>query len=146
MEIKFKRVHTVKDLAISAVILAAGIGLYFLNTGLGILIGACGLLMLFLYKAAHKREGEDIVLRKRALDVSHSCRESLRNFLDGKDVEPEVSVSTGGGVIRLEVYYSSEASIAYARLFDFSDYTYVPSTEIVELRGERADVLINKLV
>lgn len=145
MDIKFKKVHTVKDLTISIIMVAAGIGLYFVNAGLGILIGVCGLLMLLFYKAAYKREGEDIVLKKSAVDVAHSCRESLKDFLDGKDVEPEVNTSVNGGVIRLEVYYSAAASVAYAQLFDFSNYSYVPATEIIELRGARADRLIKKL-
>jgi hypothetical protein len=35
--------------------------------------------------------------------------------------------------------------VAYAQLFDFSNYTYVPATEIMELRGSRAQKLIAKL-
>lgn len=145
MEIKLKKVHTVKDLVISAIVLVAGIGLYFLHAGLGITIIVCGLLLLIFYKAGYKREGEDIVLHKEALDVSHSCRDSLKGFLEGKDVEPEVNTNINGGVIRLEVYYNADAAIAYAQLFDFSNYTYEPATEIVELRGPRAEKLICKL-
>ena len=145
MEIIFKKVHTAKDLVISAIMVAAGIGLYFVNVGLGIFIGVCGLLMIILYKGAYKREGEDILLKKTALDVAHSCKESLKGFLDGKDVEPEVNTSVNGGVIRLEVYHNAGASVAYAQLFDFSNYSYVPATEIVELHGKRADCLISKL-
>lgn len=73
------------------------------------------------------------------MDISHSCRESLKGFLDGKDVEPEVKTGTNGGIIRLEVYYRAAASVAYAQLFDFSNYTYQPATGIVELRGPKAD-------
>ena len=145
MEIKLKRVHTVKDLVISAIVLVAGIGLYFLNAGLGITVIVCGLLLLVFYKAGYKREGEDIVLHKEALDVSHSCRDSLKGFLEGKDVEPEIDKTALGGIIRLEVYYNADAAIAYAQLFDFSNYTYEPATEIVELRGPRAEKLICKL-
>lgn len=145
MEYKLKPVHTGKDLVISAVILAAGIGLFFVNAGLGVVIGICGLLMLLLYKTGHKREGEDIVLRKKAIDVAHHCRESLKGFLDGKDVEPEIDTNENGGVIRLEIYYNADAAVAYAQLFDFSNYTYEPATEIVELRGQRAEKLIAKL-
>ena len=145
MEIKFKKVHTMKDLIISTIMVAAGAGLYFVNAGLGILVGVCGLLMLIFYKAAYKREGDDTVLRKSALDISHSCRDSLKEFLDGKEVEPEVNTSENGGVIRLEVYHNAAASVAYAQLFDFSNYTYVPATEIVELRGKRAESLIRKI-
>ena len=145
MEIKLKKVHTAKDLIISAVILAAGIGLYFINAGLGVTIAACGLLLLVFYKAGYKREGEDIVLHKAALDISHSCRDSLKGFLEGKDVEPDVKTNMNGGVVRLEVCYNADAAIAYAQLFDFSNYTYEPATEIVELRGPKAEKLISKL-
>ena len=145
MKIIFKKVHTAKDIIISAIIVAAGIGLYFVYAGLGILIGVCGLLMFIFYKGAYKREGEDILLKKTALDVSHSCKESLKGFLDGKDVDPEVNTSANGGVIRLEVYHNDVESVAYAQLFDFSNYSYVPATEVVELRGRRADRLIGKL-
>lgn len=145
MEIKLRKVHTAKDLVISAIILGAGIGLYFWNAGLGITIAVCGLLLLLFYKAGHKRDGEDIILRKAALDVSHSCRDSLKGFLEGKDVEPEVETNISGGVVRLEAYYNADAAIAYAQLFDFSNYTYEPATEIVELRGPKAEKLICKL-
>ena len=145
MEIKFKKVRTAKDLVISAIILAAGTGLCFVNAGLGAFIAACGILMLLFYKTGSKREGDSIVLRKKAFDVAHSCRESLKGFLDGKDVEPEVNTNPGGGIIRLEVLYNADAAVAYARIFDFSNYSYEPATEIVELRGPRAEKLISKL-
>lgn len=145
MEIKLKKVHTAKDLILSAIVLAAGIGLYFVNAGLGAVIGVCGLLMLLFYKAGYKREGEGIVLKKKALDVAHTCRDSLKGFLDGKDVEPEVKTNISGGVIRLEAYYNADAAIAYVQLFDFSNYTYEPATGIVELRGPKAEKLISKL-
>ena len=50
MEIKFKKVHTAKDLVMSILLIVAGIGLYFVNQGLGVVIGACGLLLLLFYK------------------------------------------------------------------------------------------------
>ena len=145
MEIKFKKVHTVKDLIISILVIAAGVGLYFVNQGLGGVIGVCGLLLLFFYKAGYKREGEGILLTKKALDVSHSCRDSLKNFLEGKEVEPQIDTTAIGGIIRLEVYYNADAAIAYAQLFDFSNYTYEAATEIVELRGPKAEKLIRKI-
>ena len=145
MEIKLTKVHTTKDLIISAIVMAAGIGLYFINAGLGILLAVCSVLMLLFYKGGYKREGEDIVLQKKALDVAHTCRDSLKGFLDGKDVEPEVNTSINGGIIRLEVYYNAVSSVAYAQLFDFSNYTYEPVTGIVELRGTKADKIITKL-
>lgn len=145
MEITFKKVHTAKDLIISALVIICGVGLYFVNQGLGGVIGVCGLLLLVFYKAGYKREGEGILLTKKALDVSHSCRDSLKAFLDGKEVEPQIDTTAIGGIIGLEVYYNSDADIAYAQLFDFSNYTYEAATEIVELRGPKAEKLIRKI-
>lgn len=145
MEFKFKKVHTVKDLIVSILVIAAGVGLYFVNQGLGGVIGVCGLLLLLFYKAGYKREGEGILLTKKALDVSHSCRDSLKGFLEGKEVEPQIDTTAIGGIIRLEVYYNADAAIAYAQLFDFSNYTYEAATENVELRGPKAEKLIRKI-
>ena len=79
-------------------------------------------------------------------DADYSLnRDSLKGFLDGKDIEPEIHYNENGGVVRLEVFYSAEAAVAYAQLFDFSNYAYEPATEIVELRGPRAEKLISKL-
>ena len=50
-----------------------------------------------------------------------------------------------GGVIRLEIYYNAAASVAYAQLFDFSNYSYEPATGIIEVRGRKADKIIGKL-
>lgn len=145
MEIKFKKVHTAKDLIISILVIAAGVGLYFVNEGLGGVIGVCGLLLLLFYKAAYKGIGDDTLLTKKALDVASSCRNSLLDYLNGKDVEPEVQQPGAGGVVRLEVYYNKEAGVAYAQLFNFSNYTYEAATDMVELHSPKADKLINKL-
>ena len=145
MEIKLKKVHTAKDLAISAIMTAAGIGLFFVNAGIGVVVAVCGILMLLFWKDGYRREGENIILHKKAFDVAHSCRESLKGFLDGKDVEPIVDTTAIGGIIRLEVFYNAEAQVAYAQIFDFSSYTYEPATELTELRGPRAKTLTDKI-
>ena len=145
MEIQFKKVHTAKDLIISFLVLAAGVGLYFVNAGLGVFIGACGILMLLFYKAAFKKVGNDTILTKKAIDVASSCRSSLLDYLNGKDVDPEIQQPGAGGVIRLEVYFNKDAGVAYAQLFNFSNYTYEAATEMIELHSPKADKLISKL-
>ncbi|MBQ9819629.1 MAG: hypothetical protein IJM60_05050 [Bacteroidales bacterium] len=145
MEIHFKKVYTAKDLVISAITLAAGIGLYFINAGIGIVVAVCGLLLLLFLKSGYKRSGDNLVFKKKAFDVAHTCRDSLKGFLEGKDVEPEVRTNMDGGIIRLEVWYNTEAAIAYAQLFDFSNYNYEPATELIELHDSKALKLIGKL-
>lgn len=50
MECNFIKVHTGRDLAISTMVLLSGAGLFFINMGLGICIGICGLCMFIFYK------------------------------------------------------------------------------------------------
>ena len=145
METHFKRVHTNRDLIDSCIAIIAGIGLYFVLPGLGIFFAAGGLLMLLFYKAGYKAEANGPVLRKKTMEVAHHCRQSIIDYLDGKDVEPRLDHSGAGSVLRLEVYYSKEAGVAYAQLFDYINYSFQKATELVELHSPQADRLINKL-
>ena len=145
MEINFKKVHTGKDLAISTIVLLAGIGLFFAHKGLGITLAVCGLAMLFLYKDGYKKDGQGVVLQKKSEDLCKACRPSIIDFLNGKDVAPQVKKGNEGGSVRLDVYYNAAAGIAYAQLFNFSNYAYEPETEVVELHSPKAEKLISQL-
>lgn len=145
MENNFKKIHTGKDLIISGLLIAAGIGLFFLNAGLGITIGICGILCLLLYKSGYKKDGLDLKLEKKSEDICKSCRSSVLDFLNGKDVTPDIRKGTDGGSVRLDVYFNRAAGVAFAQLFDFCNYTYEPATELIELRSTRSDKLISLL-
>lgn len=145
MEITFKKVHTVKDLAISTIVLLAGVGLFFVNKGLGITIAACGLAVFLLYKGGYKKDGQGIVLRKKSEDLCKACKASVFEYLNGKDVTPQIKKGNEGGSVRLDVYYNAAAGIAYAQLFDFRNYAYEPETDIIELHSPKADKLISQL-
>ena len=145
MEINFKKVHTVKDLAISTLVLLAGIGLFFVNKGLGITIAACGLAMFLLYKGGYKKDGQGIVLQKKSEDLCKACKPSVVDFLNGKDVTPQIKKGNEGGSVRLDVYYNAAAGIAYAQLFDFRNYAYEPETDVIELHSPKADKLMSQL-
>lgn len=142
MEYNFTKVHTAKDFSISTIILFVGIGLFFVNKGLGICVAVCGLLLFLLYKGGYKMNGQDVVLTKKSEDICKVCKSSLVDFLGGKDVTLSVRKGNEGGSVRLDVYYNKTGSIAYAQLFDFCNYAYEPVTGIVELKGNRADKLI----
>ncbi len=145
MEQNFKKVHTGKDLAISTIVLLAGIGLFFINKGLGICIAVCGLSMYLVCKGGYKIDGRGILLTKKSEDVCKSCRTSIVEFLGGKDTEPEIRQGNEGGSVRLDVYFNKAAKVAYAQLYDFRNYSYEPATGIVEITGDRADKLISML-
>lgn len=145
MEINFKKVHTGKDITISSITLLAGIGLFFVNKGLGVCIAVCGLLMLLIYKGGYKKDGTGVLLTKKSEDLCKGCRTSIVEFLGGKDTVPYIKKGNEGGSVRLDVYYNQSADIAYAQLYDFCNYTYEPATEVVELKGEMAARLVSQL-
>lgn len=145
MEYNFKKVHTGKDLAISSIILFAGIGLFFINKGLGVCIALSGIVMLLIYKGEYKKDGQGVVLTKKSEDLCKSCRASVLEFLNGKSTAPVIKKGNEGGSVRLDVYYNRAESIAFAQLFDFCNYAYEPATKVFELKSEMADKLISQL-
>lgn len=141
IEDNFKKVHTLKDLTISTIVFFAGVGLFFLNRGLGICIGICGLFMYLFYKGGYRKDGLGVLLTKKSVDICKGCRNSMIEFLEGKIDAPEIKKGTDGGCVRLEVYFDESKNVAYAQLYDFCSYDYVPATGIVQLDGSRAKTL-----
>lgn len=145
MQYNFKKVHTGKDLVISIILIAAGAGLFFVSSGIGIVVALCGVLALLFYKTGYRTEGGNVLLVKQSEDLCQCCRSSIVEFLNGKDVNPEVKKGNAGGIIRLDTYFNKEKGVAYAQLFDYYNYHYEPATEVVELQFPKADKLISQL-
>ena len=145
MEYNFKKVHTSKDLTISTIVLLAGIGLFFINKGLGICIAICGLFMFLIYKGGYKKDGQGILLTRKSEELCKCCKPSIVEYLNGKDVTPQIKEGCEGGSIRLDVYYNAEAGIAYAQLYDFCNYSFEPETDVIEVHSPKADKLISQL-
>jgi len=145
MEYNFKKVHTGKDLIVSILLMAAGAGLFILNKGLGITVGVCGLVCLLIFKAGYKLNGKGVVLTKKSEDLCKCCRTSMVDFLNGKNTVPEIKRGNEGGIIRLDVYFNKSERVAYVQAFDFSNYTYESVTGVVELEGNRAEMIYSKI-
>ena len=146
MEYNFKKVHTGKDLTISTTVLLVGAGLFFVNKGLGLCIGICGLLMYLVYKGGYKKDGKGTMLLRKSEDICKACRTSILEFLEGGNRIPDIKKGNDGGSVRLDVYYNKNEQVAYAQLFDFCNYSYEPASGIVELKGDRAGKLISLLL
>ncbi|MBO7494697.1 MAG: hypothetical protein J6T87_11205 [Bacteroidales bacterium] len=145
MEIKFKKVHGLKDLVISGLILIAGIGLFFVNKGFGVTIGLCALLTFVLYKSSWRREGDDTPLQKRTLEVSRNCKPSLMAFLEGGKNTPELIPGNEGGTLLVEVWFTADESQSYVQLSEYVELGFQKITDVVELDGEQTQNLLAKL-
>ena len=144
-EIKIKKVHTFLDLAVATVVFAAGIGLYFLLPGWGLLLCLIGILLFAFYKRADRRVGERTRLKEKTLDLSPGCRQGVVDFLDGKADGLELPAAAEGDYLYLEVYFNADRQVAYARLYDVAENRFEPATAMTMLQGARAQTLITKL-
>lgn len=146
MNSQFIKVHTSKDLAVSLVIMIAGVGLFFVNKILGTVIVVCGILSLITLKTGYKHKGSNVILQHKMQDLSKTCRQSIIDFLSGKEIDPQVKPGNEGGTVLIEVWYNKQEDITYVQLSDFSNYTYVKATELIELHSPKSDKLLSKLL
>ncbi len=144
-EIKIKKVHTFLDLAIASVVTAAGVGLYFLLPGWGVLFCLIGILLFAFYRRANKRVGERTLLKEASLDIDPGCRSGILDFLGGKADTMECEAASEGSHLYLQVYYNADETVAYAQLYDVAENSFEPATGMTELRGPKAQTLIGKL-
>ena len=145
MEIKIKKVHTLLDLVISAVVLAAGVGLYFVLPGWGVLFCLIGILLFAFYKRSYRRIGERTSLKQKDQDLAVESRDNVMAFLEGKSADLSLSPAGEGDHLWLDAYYNADAAVAYAQLYDVADNRFDPATQLVELKGDKALKLIAQL-
>ena len=145
MEIKIKKVHTLLDLVISAVVLAAGVGVYFILPGWGILFGLIGILLFAFYKRSYRRVGNRTSLKQKDRDLALEGRDDVMAYLQGKSDELSLSPAGEGDHLWLDVYYNAESAVAYVQLYDVAENRFDPATQLVELKGDKARKLIAQL-
>lgn len=144
-EIVIKEVHTVLDLAIATIVFAAGIGIYFLLPGWGILFCLTGVLLFAFYKRAYRRVGESTLLKEKSLDIAPECMNGIMDFLGGKTDYLEWMAAPEGDHLYLEVFFNAHAQLAYVQLYEVKENSFIPITDMVELKGNKAQTLITKL-
>lgn len=145
MKNNFVKVHSYKDLAISAIILVAGIVLIFVNKVAGVVIILCGLLSFLLYKSGYRLNDQGALLQKRNLELSRKCQQSVLDFLNGKSTDLDLIPGNEGGTLLLEVWYNKEEKIAYSQLFVYQELIFKEITEVIKLNPSNAQILIEKI-
>lgn len=133
------------DLIISGVILIAGIGLFFVSKGFGIVVGLCGVLTFLFYKSGWRRIGDNMPLKHRSVQLSRNCKSSITDFLDGKTNEVNIRMGNEGGTLLLRIWYPADLHKSYVQLFDYIELQFQPITEIIELNRTATQNLMSKL-
>ena len=145
MEKNVLKVHAPIDYIVAAILLLVGIGLFFVNRILGVTIVVVAILCFLLFKSGYRMEGDGKLLKKKNVELSRHCRETMLDFINGSKKEPEMIKGNLGGTILLEVWYNAKETVAYVRLSDYVEFAFQKLTEIVEMPTEKAAKLISEL-
>lgn len=145
MNTNIKKVHTSRDLVVSLGLIIIGIGLYFVNPGCAVCIGALGILLLFLYRVGYRIGDDKTVYHKRSVDLCRGCKEPLVDFLEDKAPTLEIKEGADGGCIRVDFFYTDAKSKSYVQLYDFLSYEYHKDGDLREVPTEKTPELLKKL-
>ncbi len=145
MNTNIKKVHTSRDLVVSLGLIIIGIGLYFVNPGCAVCIGALGILLLFLYKVGYRIGDDRTVYRKRSVDLCRGCKEPLVDYLEDRARTLEIKEGADGGCIRVDFFYTSDKAKSFVQIYDFHSYEYQKDGDLREVPADKTAVLLKKL-
>ena len=147
MEKTFVRVHSVKDIVISLLLIVSGSILVALPTGTG--VNVAGFFMIFagLLLALFMRTGyKDIDSGERYQKKEHYFQQAMNSVinsvLENKPEAIDLAEEEKGNAVKLDIYYSKAAGKAYLQLFEYIPYKYEPCSKMYEHQLSRIEKLV----
>ncbi len=139
MEKTFARIRSTKDIIISTTLTIAGFVLVALPTSVSVnLVGFfmifAGIIMLLFCKTGYKDAETGTRYCKKECFFPQSKRADIESQLGG-DTREAAAVCTEEGTgsgLRLDIYRNKKSGNAYAQLFEYVPYKYVPCTRVFE--------------
>lgn len=149
MEKQFCRVRSANDILISCVLINVGAIMLFSEFEVGIRVAGLflfliGFLFLFLLKSVYKdkEDKRNIHYHKKELYFQHKTLNALLLNVITNPQEIDAASVGQGWTVKLNIYYSKSAGIAYLQLFEYIPYKYEPCTELLEWKYEKIASLI----
>jgi hypothetical protein len=129
-----RRVRSFKDLAISSVIIIAGIICLYLNSDsmfiLGVTLLTLGVILVLALRSAFRIEGQEGTFLRKTYDFPNNRKESVIAFLEGRSDRLE---SSNTGSLLLYIYYKRDRSSGFGELNEYTMYEYKPCTGLMKL-------------
>jgi len=100
--------------------------------------------LLLILKSYCRFEGNPANYVRNTVELSSSQKSNVQDFIAGKNVQIVKGGSAAGGLL-LYIYTSTNAKAnpeAYAHLFEFSQYEYVPLGEPTPITAKQAEELL----
>ena len=98
-----------------------------------------------MYKSGYKYDNKGVKLKKKSLELSRTCQQSVLDFLNGQNMQLNLIHGNEGGTFMLEVWFNKEEKIAYVQASVYQELGYRKITEIVKLNASNAQLLIEKI-
>ena len=147
MEKPFVRVHSVKDIVISLIIITSGSILVALPTGAGINVAGffmifAGLLLGLFMKTGYKDTVSGEKFQKKEHYFQQAMNSVICAVLESKPEAIDLAEAEKGNAVKLDIYYSKTSGKAYLQLFEYIPYKYEPCSQMYEHHISRIEKLI----
>lgn len=147
MENTFIRVRSGKDIAIFTSLIVLGSVLLALPTGAGVNIAGffmifAGIIVALVMKTGYKDMSTGVKYRKKEHYFLQTAKPDLSSALESDPGSIDLSQEDRGNVVRLDIYYSTDAGKACLQLFEYIPYKYEPCSRVYEYEMGRVERLI----
>ena len=149
MEKEFSRVHSAKDITITATLIITGCILVALPTSesiniTGFFLIFTGLILAFVLRTGYKDNETGERYCKVEKFFAQSLKSEITNALETSLKKLNLSEEDKGNGIRLDIYYSRKTGKSYSQLFEYIPYKYEPCTSQYELETAEIESVIGK--
>ena len=141
-----KKTFLPQDIAVLAVIFAAGSACFLLGEGwggLGVVILLCGAMMGPFYHHGYRLDGQKGLFRLREISLSRDNKDAILAYLDGKTESIDLPPQTQGGAL-VDVYYRKGNGPMLASYFDYADYAKGVEYPLQSITKDQFDALLAK--
>lgn len=147
MEERFSRVRSAKDIAISVVLLAAGIGLIVTPDSVplnitGYTLGVAGLILFFLMKTSYRDSETGEVMKKTEKYFPASRSESILKALSTDPQSLDLKEENKGNGLKVDTYFNTKTGHVFTQLFEYIPYKYEPCSPVYSYDISKAEKLI----
>ena len=141
--LQVKKTFLPQDIAVLAVIFAAGAACFLLGEGwgaLGVIILLCGAMMLPFYRHGYRLEGRKGLFRLQEIALSRDNKADILAYLEGSLETVDLHSPQPGGAL-VEVYYRKGEDRRFARYFDYADFAQGIEYPLHEVTREQVSTL-----
>ena len=138
-----KKTFLPQDIAVLAVVFAAGAACFLLGEGwgaLGVIILLCGAMMLPFYRHGYRLEGRKGLFRLQEIALSRDNKADILAYLEGSLETVDLHSPQPGGAL-VEVYYRKGEDRRFARYFDYADFAQGIEYPLHEVTREQVSTL-----